>query len=184
MSGVVPATKCTSLWPTSKAALWQIGTTGSICNSAAAGLRAGRAIGARTGLDTNEYLAMSTPKILTAFATVLGALALFAQDSAFAQDAGPYGPAGSRPFLRRDLSSYHAWYYDGRDDDRDFPTNGFFPGDFAANPAHTAIGAAGLFGSAPDQRGYYQAGCARRHRSYNAATGYFVGYDGTPLRCR
>jgi hypothetical protein len=127
---------------------------------------------------------MSTPKILTAFATVLGALALFAQDSAFAQDAGPYGPAGSRPFLRRDLSSYHAWYYDGRDDDRDFPTNGFFPGDFAANPAHTAIGAAGLFGSTPDQRGYYQAGCARRHRFYNAATGYFVGYDGTPLRCR
>jgi len=74
---------------------------------------------------------MSTPKILTAFATVLGALALFALDSTFAQDAGPYGPAGSRPFLRRDLS-YHAWYYDGRDDNRDFPTNGFFPGDFAA----------------------------------------------------
>jgi BA14K-like protein len=127
---------------------------------------------------------MSTPKILTAFATVLGALALFAQDSAFAQDAGPYGPAGSRPFLRRDLSSYHAWYYDGRDDDRDFPTNGFFPGDFAANPAHTAIGAAGLFGSTPDYRGYYRAGCARRHHSYNATTGYFVGYDGAPHRCR
>ena len=92
---------------------------------------------------------MSTPKILTAIATVLGALALFAQDSTFAQDAGPYGPPGHRPFLRRDLS-YHAWYYDGRDDDRDFPTNGFFPGDFAADPAHAAIGAAGLFGSTPD----------------------------------
>ena len=96
---------------------------------------------------------MCTPKILTAFATVLGALALFAQDSTLAQDAGPYGPAGSRPFLRRDLS-YHAWYYDG------------------------------LFGSAPDQRGYYQTGCARQNRSYNAATGYFVGYDGARHRCR
>jgi BA14K-like protein len=126
-------------------------------------------------------------KILTATATIvaaLGALALFAQDSSFAQDAGPYGPAGSRPFLRRDLSSYHAWYYDGRDDHRDFPTNGFFPGDFAADPAHAAIGAAGLFGSTPDYRGYYRAGCARRHHSYNATTGYFVGYDGAPHRCR
>ena len=88
---------------------------------------------------------MSTPKILTAFATILaalGTLVLFVQDSSFAQDAGPYGPAGKRPFLRRD-SYYNAWYYDGRDDQRDFPTNGFFPGDFAADPAHAAIGAAG-----------------------------------------
>jgi BA14K-like protein len=126
-------------------------------------------------------------KIRTATATILaaiGALTLFAQESTFAQDAGPYGPAGSRPFLRRDISSYHAWYYDGRDDQRDFPTNGFFPGDFAADPAHAAIGAAGLFGSTPDQRGYYQAGCVRRHRSYSAATGYFVGYDGARYRCR
>jgi BA14K-like protein len=133
---------------------------------------------------------MSTPKILTATATVLaatatilGALALFAQDSTFAQDAGPYGPAGKRPFLRRDLS-YHAWYYDGRDDHRDFPTNGFFPGDFAADPSHAAIGAAGLFGSTPDYAGYYRAGCARRYRSYDPATGYFVGHDGTRHRCR
>src|SRR3984957_8817351 len=182
MSGVVPATKCTLLWPTSKAALWQIGTTGSICNSATAGLRAGRAIGAKTGLDTTEYPPMST-KILAAIATVLGALALFAQDSTFAQDAGPYEPPGHRPFLRRDLS-YHAWYYDGRDDDRDFPTNGFFPGDFAADPAHAAIGAAGLFGFTPDYRGYYQAGCTRQQRSHDAATGYFVGYYGARHRCR
>jgi BA14K-like protein len=126
-------------------------------------------------------------KILTATATILaavGALALFAREATFAQDSGPYGPAGSRPFLQRDNSSYHAWYYDGRDDNRDFPTNGFFPGDFAADPAHAAIGAAGLFGSTPDYRGYFRAGCARRHRSYSAATGYFVGYDGAPHRCR
>jgi hypothetical protein len=129
---------------------------------------------------------MSTPKIPTAIAMILaalGALALFAQDSTFAQDAGPYGPAGSRPFLRRDLS-YHAWYYDGRDDHRDFPSNGFFPGDFAADPAHAAIGAAGLFGFTPDYSGYYRAGCTRRYRSYDAATGYFVGHDGARHRCR
>jgi BA14K-like protein len=137
-------------------------------------------------------LSMSTPKILTALATILaavGTLVLFVQDSSFAQDAGPYGPAGKRPFLRRDLY-YNARYYDGRDDQRDFPTNGFFPGDFAADPAHAAIGAAGLFGFTPEHAGarladgYYQADCARRYRSYNPATGYFTGHDGTRHRCR
>jgi hypothetical protein len=124
-----------------------------------------------------------TPAAIATILTILGALALFSQDSTVAQDAGPYGPAGSRPFLRRDLS-YYPWYYDGRDDHRDFPTNGFFPGDFAADPAHAAIGAAGLFGSTPDYGGYYRAGCARRYRSYDAATGYFVGRDGAQHRCR
>jgi hypothetical protein len=137
-------------------------------------------------------LSMSTPKILTALATILaavGTLVLFVQDSSFAQDAGPYGPAGKRPFLRRDLY-YNARYYDGRDDQRDFPTNGFFPGDFAADPAHAAIGAAGLFGFTPEHSGarladgYYQADCARRYRSYNPATGYFTGHDGMRHRCR
>ena len=42
-----------------------------------------------------------------------------------------------------------AWSFDGRDDDRDFPTNGFFPGNFGADPPGAAIGAAGLFGSTP-----------------------------------
>ena len=42
-----------------------------------------------------------------------------------------------------------SWYYDGRNDDRDFSTNGFFPGDFAAHPANAVIGAAGLFGGSP-----------------------------------
>jgi hypothetical protein len=31
------------------------------------------------------------------------------------------------------------WYFDGRDDDADFPNNGFFPGDFAADPATAAF---------------------------------------------
>jgi BA14K-like protein len=86
-----------------------------------------------------------------------------------------------------------AWYYDGRDDSRDFPTNGFFPGDFAADPASAAIGAAGLFGSTPT-RNYPsqltdgslpdQSHCARRYRSYDPASGTFIGYDGARHRCR
>ncbi|MGY4259630.1 hypothetical protein ACVI1L_006698 [Bradyrhizobium sp. USDA 4516] len=36
-------------------------------------------------------------------------------------------------------------YFDGRDDDRDFRSNGYFPGNFAADP----FSAAGLFGSTP-----------------------------------
>jgi hypothetical protein len=129
---------------------------------------------------------MSKPKIpatIAAILAALGALALFAGDATFAQDAGAYGTPGRRPFLRRDIY-YNAWYYDGRDDHRDFPNNGFFPGDFAADPAHAAIGAAGLFGSTPDYRGYYRAGCARRYRSYNVATGHFVEREGTQHRCR
>jgi hypothetical protein len=50
------------------------------------------------------------------------------------------------PLLRRDLPPT-AWYYDGRDDHRDFPTNGFFPGDFAANPPGAWLGAAGIKGN-------------------------------------
>jgi len=45
------------------------------------------------------------------------------------------------------------WFFDGRDDTRDFPTNGFFPGDFATDPARAAIGAAGLFGGTPRSGG-------------------------------
>ena len=88
------------------------------------------------------------------------------------------------------------WYFDGGDDDRDFPGNGFFPGNFAANPATAAIGAAGLFGSTPwrsaapypsqivigpaARDGAY---CARRYRSYDPASGSFVGRDGARHRC-
>ncbi|WGS23534.1 MULTISPECIES: BA14K family protein [unclassified Bradyrhizobium] len=50
------------------------------------------------------------------------------------------------PIRYGDTSS---WYYDNRDDNRDFPTNGFFPGNFAANPIRTSVGAAGVIGSTP-----------------------------------
>jgi hypothetical protein len=38
-----------------------------------------------------------------------------------------------------------SFYYDGRGDNRDFPTNGVFPGNFAANPLEAAIGGAAGF---------------------------------------
>ena len=35
--------------------------------------------------------------------------------------------------------------FDGRDDHRDFPTDGFFPGNFAADPIYAAVGGAAGF---------------------------------------
>jgi hypothetical protein len=42
--------------------------------------------------------------------------------------------------------------YDNRDDQRDFPTNGVFPGNFAANPFLAGFGAAGWLGSNPQHQ--------------------------------
>jgi hypothetical protein len=81
------------------------------------------------------------------------------------------------------------WFFDGRDDVRDFPTNGFFPGDFAANPAGAMIGAAGIFGSNPTVPGYppqaiiASPDCARRHRSYHRVDGTFFDRNGARRSC-
>src|ERR1700754_1236168 len=163
---------------------------GSICNSDAANSRAGKAIGQRIGLVAIDGRAMSKLSNLIATATVLASLGpawVFAQALGVPMHAGKWPTAPSRP-------SYGNWYYDGRDDARDFPTNGFFPGDFAANPANAAIGAAGIFGSTPSrapnayssqvvlgsQRA--QTRCARRYRSYDRASGTFLGKDHTRHR--
>jgi len=53
---------------------------------------------------------------------------------------------GERP-VRYGYTSGH--YFDSRNDDRDFPNNGFFPGNFAAAPIFAAIGAAGFLESNP-----------------------------------
>jgi hypothetical protein len=75
--------------------------------------------------------------------------------SAVALDLRTSGAAGAR----LDNGYIQNVWYDNRDDDRDFPNNGFFPGDFAANPAAAWIGAAGLFGSNPSRgQGYYSQG--------------------------
>ena len=87
------------------------------------------------------------------------------------------------------------WYYDGRDDNRDFPTNGVFPGDFAADPGYAWIGAAGLFGSNPwhsatpyPSQGLIasapdQAYCHHRYRSYDPSSGTYLGRDGVRHPC-
>src|ERR1700759_1938115 len=66
------------------------------------------------------------------------------------------------------------WSFDGRDDNRDFRSNGSFPGNFAPAPAPAWIGGAGLIGSNPQrsvapypsQVIFGPSTCAR-HRSYD-----------------
>jgi hypothetical protein len=109
-------------------------------------------------------------------------LVSFGPSPTFADDAGVRRAASARrPTVQGD--AYRViWYYDGRDDVRDFPTNGLFPGDFAANPATAAISASGLFGSAflRPSNGYHsritvelhreKTHCAQRHRSRHRAS--------------
>ena len=57
---------------------------------------------------------------------------------------------GDRP-MRYGITS-NFFNYDNRDDQRDFPTNGAFPGNFAANPFFAGVGAAGWLGSNPQHQ--------------------------------
>jgi len=87
------------------------------------------------------------------------------------------------------------WLFDNGDDDRDFPTNGTFPGNFATSPSTAWIGAAGLLGSNPQRSRLaypsqvvfgpapYRAYCIRRHRSFDPTTGTYVGKDRLRHRC-
>jgi hypothetical protein len=118
-------------------------------------------------------------KIAAASAFVLACLATA---PALAQSAVRYGTTTG-------------WYYDNRDDDRDFPTNGSFPGNFAAYPSAAWIGAAGLFGSNPQHSALPypsqvvigpardQSHCARRYRSYDPSSNTFLGRDGVRHSC-
>jgi hypothetical protein len=54
---------------------------------------------------------------------------------------------GERPQRFGNTASF--FFYDNRDDQRDFPTNGVFPGNFAADPVFAGVGAAGWLGSNP-----------------------------------
>lgn len=114
----------------------------------------------------------------------LGLLLTIATVLASAAAAPALAQRAHEPFLRRDLPPT-AWYYDGRDDIRDFPANGFFPGDFATNPAAAWLGTAGIFGSTPS--GGSQFGpiyCTRQYRVRSRERGYFQGNDGVWYRCR
>jgi hypothetical protein len=127
---------------------------------------------------------MIEPKIWIATATIL---ACFTAAPVFAQD---YGKRALR------YGNTSGWYYDGRDDNRDFPTNGSFPGNFATNSANAWIGAAGIFGGTPwrsatpypsqvvIEKAWGQAAyCAQRHRSDERASGTFLGKGGARHRC-
>jgi hypothetical protein len=126
--------------------------------------------------------------ILTAIAVVLA----WCVTPVLAQNTAATRPDGGRPFVEGGII-YDVWF-DGRDDVRDFPTNGFFPGDFAADPPRAAIGAAGLFGSTPTRSypaevvvGGSRRGllwCAQRDRAYDPASGTFRLYDGPRHRCQ
>jgi BA14K-like protein len=133
---------------------------------------------------------MSSPKMAKALAPVLAAAMLaWCATPVFAGDFAVIRSAEGQPTVDGGYI-YNVWY-DGRDDVRDFPTNGFFPGDFAADPWSAAIGAAGLFGSTPTSNYYYppqgssgdQTWCARRYRSYDPASGTYLGHDGMRRRC-
>ena len=119
---------------------------GFICNSDAVNSKAGKATGEPTGPVAIDEAAMRKFKNLTAAAVVLASL-------------GP-APVLAQDLVTKSVGLRHVtqggygrpiWYYDGRGDTRDFPTNGFFPGDFAADPASASIGAAGIFGNAPSR---------------------------------
>jgi hypothetical protein len=87
------------------------------------------------------------------------------------------------------------WSFDGRDDDRDFASNGNFPGNFSAEPSTAWLGAAGVIAcnsrrspypypsqvviGPPPQSTY----CAQHYRSYDPSTGTYVGKDGLRRRC-
>src|SRR5690242_19303330 len=61
-------------------------------------------------------------------------LAAFGASASRAQDLGV------RPLRYGNTSG---WFYDNRDDSRDFTANGFFPGNFTADPPSAWLGAAG-----------------------------------------
>jgi hypothetical protein len=54
---------------------------------------------------------------------------------------------GERPQRYGNTASF--FFYDNRNDQRDFPTNGGFPGNFAADPFLAGVGAAGWLESNP-----------------------------------
>jgi hypothetical protein len=132
-------------------------------------------------LDAKDGVAMIRVGILLA-----SVLALVAATSALAQD---YAPRQLR------FGNTSGWSFDARNDDRDVPTNGVFPGNFAANPPYASIGAAGFLESNPWRSAQpypsqvvigtapTQAACAQRYRSYDPASGTFVGRDGVRHRC-
>ena len=97
----------------------------------------------RLGNDQTMKQSPLTLKAPTGRLLVAGLTALLAIAPSSAQNYG-------ERTLRYGNTSGHV--FDGRDDHRDFPTAGFFPGNFAADPIYAAIGgAAGFLDSNPQR---------------------------------
>ena len=97
---------------------------------------------------------------------------------------------GLRPLRYGDTSP---WSYDNRDDHRDYPTNGFFPGNFTADPSTAWLGISGaLAGNSERSAWPYPSqvvigpaphlSCTRL-RSYDPASSTYLGRDGLRHRC-
>ncbi len=105
-------------------------------------------------------------------------------------------PAAAQTYGERTLryGNTSSFYYDARNDDRDFPSNGVFPGNFAPDPVFATIGAAGFLESNPRRSAvpypsqvYFgparDLGRCRSYRSYDASSGTYLGKNGVRHRC-
>lgn len=110
------------------------------------------------------------------------------------------GPALAQDYavhpLRYGITS-DFWHFDARNDERDFPNNGFFPGNFAADPWAASIGTAGFLEVNPYRSAWpypsqvYFGGPVVRteenycgFRAYDPATGTYRGKDGRRVAAR
>jgi hypothetical protein len=105
-------------------------------------------------------------------------------------------PAAAQNYGERTLryGNTSSFYYDARNDDRDFQSNGVFPGNFAPDPIFATIGAAGFLESNPRRSAvpypsqvYFgparDLSYCRGYRSYDPSSGTFLGKDGVRHRC-
>jgi hypothetical protein len=117
-------------------------------------------------------------KILTAAVVLLAATPVVAQEMGGAYGPGP-GPS----------------YYNGYDDGYygNYRRDEFWPGRVADDVVGGAIGTADAIATAPfralDGNASYDMGpddtyCAQRYRSYDPASGTFMGYDGRRHPCQ
>jgi hypothetical protein len=84
---------------------------------------------------------MKTAMLLAAFAVTVASTPVQAQ---------VVYRAGHERYNNGNTASF--FFYDNRDDQRDFPTNGAFPGNFARDPFFAGVGAAGWLGSNPQHQ--------------------------------
>ena len=122
-------------------------------------------------------------KILAAAIALLAATPVVAQEMGTAYGPGPGGYYNGDGYY----NGYDRGYY------RDNRQNGFWPGRVADDVVDDAVGTAGAIATAPfralDGNPAYAMGpdatyCAQRYRSYDPASGTFMGYDGQRHPCQ